>query len=197
MSLSRIPLYLMAALSLAIALASWRFVFLDPLQAYPGLEAQIINRRTLFMLHIAASPVALAVGALQFFPRLRARRGLHRWLGRTYGATILIGGISGLVIALHAQGGLTSTIGFGLLALLWMGFTAKAILHAIRGEYAAHRRWMMRSFALTFAGVTLRLYLGVGAIWGYDYAALAPLLAWICWVPNLAIVQMWIRQKGA
>ncbi len=49
--------------------------------------------------------------------------------------------------------------GFGSLAVLWTAF-AGAGLRAVRnGDVAAHRRRMLRAFAMTYAAVTLRLWL--------------------------------------
>jgi hypothetical protein len=56
---------------------------------------------------------------------------------------------------------------------------------------------MIRSFALTFAGVTLRMQLpGFGAI-GLDYTAASVYLAWTCWLPNIAVVEWWLRRQLA
>src|SRR5690606_34610916 len=121
--------------------------------------------------HVVASPVALAIGAVQFLPRLRAARpGLHRWLGRAYGVAILVGGLGGLAMAPTASGGPVATWGFGLLAVLWIGTTAQAVRLAMARRFVEHRRWMARSYALTFGAVTLRLYLPFFLIGGMDYA---------------------------
>jgi len=183
-------------LSLAIAVVSWRFLLLDMRQAFPDMLAQIDQRRLIFTLHITASPMALAVGSLQFFAPIRRRRALHKWLGRLYTLAVLVGGVSGFAVALHAKGGFPSALGFGLLSVVWMAVTLRAVVYALRSETILHRRWMICSFALTFAGVTLRLYLGVGMFFGYDYSTLAPVLAWICWLPNLGLVEIWMRRKG-
>ena len=51
---------------------------------------------------------------------------------------------------------------------------------------------MIRNFALTFAAVTLRAYLGLSqAVFGLSFEAFYPVVAWLCWVPNL-IVAEWL-----
>lgn len=71
--------------------------------------------------HLAGSIVALAVGGWQLNGRLRARAiAVHRWMGRTYVAGVLIGGLGGLALARTSQEGLVTHIGFGLLAVLWL-----------------------------------------------------------------------------
>jgi mannose-6-phosphate isomerase-like protein (cupin superfamily) len=62
-------------------------------------------------------------------------------------------------MAAHAFGGPIARLGFAGLALAWL-VTGTCAYRAIRaGNVALHRRWMVRNFALTFAAVTLRLWL--------------------------------------
>ena len=73
--------------------------------------------------------------------------------------------------------------------LLWLGTTGYGIQLARMGNIAAHREWMIRSFALTAAALTLRLLLGGFMALGYDYHEVSHILAWACWVPNLLIAE--------
>jgi uncharacterized membrane protein len=147
-------------------------------------------------IHIAASAVALTVGAFQFLKPLRTRRPLvHRWTGRVYVAACVVGGLAGGAIALYTSSGLVAGWGFFILALLWVPFTLLGLAAAMRGDFTAHQRWMIRSFALTFAAVTLRLYLPIGAMTvGFDAAY--PIIAWLAWVPNLIVVEIWLRRRA-
>ncbi len=181
-------------LSLLIALASYRFLALGLPQSFPEMLGQIEGQRLAFLLHISFAPVALAIGAVQFFPRIRRRKALHRWLGRIYGMAILISGSAGLVVALNAAGGPSARLGFALLALVWVATTANAIRHAMARRISAHRRWMVYAFALTFAGVTLRLYLVGFMAAGLTYTEASPFLAWLCWLPNLGLAWWWDRR---
>ncbi|MFV3517468.1 DUF2306 domain-containing protein, partial [Mycobacterium tuberculosis] len=61
------------------------------------------------------------------------------------------------------------------------------------GRIASHRRWMVRSFALTLAAVTLRIYLPLSDVLGIGFAASYPVVAWLCWVPNMAVVEWYLR----
>jgi hypothetical protein len=54
---------------------------------------------------------------------------------------------------------------------------------------------MIRSFALTFAAVTLRLYLPFPMIWGFEFIEGYRIIAWLCWVPNLLIAELWIHNR--
>lgn len=147
-------------------------------------------------LHIVFAGVALLVGPWQFRPGLRARRpGLHRVLGRTYVASCLVGGTAGGLVALTTTQGPVAGTGFLLLAIAWLVTTAIAVRHALARRFADHRVWMVRSFALAFAGVTLRLYLGVAGSLGIEFEQAYPVAAWLCWVPNLVAVEL-LRTRG-
>jgi len=176
-------------LCLLIALASWRFLLLGVELSMPFVAYHALERPLAFYAHIGLAPVALALLPFQFWQALRQRRPhLHRWLGRSYGLAILVSGLGGLIMATGTSSGLIAGLGFGLLALVWLGTTARGIWLAMQGRIAEHRAWMIRSGALTFAAVTLRLYLPflfatLGEEQGYT------LVAWACWVPNLLVAE--------
>ena len=145
---------------------------------------------TAFYAHILGGGVALLLGWTQFLPRLRARRvALHRLLGKIYVAAILLfGATGGFVAALVANGGFPSALGFGSLAVLWFFSTLQAYQSILKKDIEQHKAWMIRSYALTFAAVTLRLWLPLftaGFRLPFEQAYLA--VAWFCWVPNLIV----------
>ena len=191
----RAGLWLMIFLSGATALVSFRFLILGLPVAFGDLAEHLPDRWWSFVLHVVAAPVALFFGALQFMPGIRARRPIwHRWSGRLYVAAVMVGGLSGLVLGFNSLGGPVASAGFVLLAVFWMLFTWQGLRMARARRYVEHRQWMIRSFALTFAAVTLRLYLVLFGLAGFEYAAAAVYLGWICWVPNLLFAQWWLRR---
>jgi uncharacterized membrane protein len=146
-------------------------------------------------LHIGGAAAALAIGPLQFSSRLRhssPRR--HRWMGRGYMLGVFLGGPAGFVLATRAQGGLPAQAGFALLATLWVAATAMAHARIRSGNVNAHRRWMTRSYAFTFAAVMLRLYMPLTQVAGLPFETAYPTIAWLCWVPNLVLVE-WILMR--
>ena len=195
MAFSRIGFFLAATFSLLVGLSSYRFLALDMNLAFPGFAPHIEQRNLVLMAHISASPIALVLGAFQFSGKRRAKNpGLHKWSGRFYALAILIGGISGLLLAIDALGGAVAGWGFGLLSIAWMGTTANAVRLAMQGNYVAHRKWMIRSFALTFAAVMLRLYLLGFMAAGFEYGPASVYIAWLCWVPNVIFAEWWIAR---
>ncbi len=196
MTNSRMPLIIATALSLLIALTSYRFLILGLPLSFPEMLAHLEERRIAFTLHVALGPLAMAIGAVQFYQGVRKRKALHRWLGRIYAVAILISGSAGLVVAMNAAGGLSAQIGFSILSVLWVVVTANAVRHAMAGRIGKHRRWMVYSFALTFAGVTLRLWILPFAVMGFSYTEASVYLVWLAWLPNLAIAWWWLNRKN-
>lgn len=147
-------------------------------------------------LHLVGGLVAIVIGAFQVNSRLRARfLPTHRWMGRVYVGAVLIGGIAGLVLARNSFGGLVTHFGFGLMAVLWLGTTMTAYVHIRRGDIQTHRAWMLRSYALTLAAVTLRIYLPLSQVAGIEFEQAYQAISWLCWVPNLLIVEWFILAR--
>lgn len=163
---------------------------------HPDMKAAFEAHPGRIVAHVVFSALALAVGPLQFFPALRAKKRLHRALGYLYFVGVIGGGVAGFCAALVAHGGLVARVGFGLLALLWLWSGLAAVQAARRRDFAAHERWALRSFGLTFAAVTLRLYMPLFFLAGFDFRDFYPLQAWLCWVPNLILVEWWLLRAG-
>ncbi len=181
-------------LSLAVALASWRFLIWGVELTMPFMAQHLTGGPLALYAHIGLAPVVLALLPFQFSTRLRTGRpAAHRWMGRAYALGVLLSGIAGLVLALRTSAGPVASSGFAILAVLWLAVTAQAVRLAMLRRIAEHRRWMIRSAALTFAAVTLRLYLPIlTAAFGFETGY--PPVAWLCWVPNVLIAEWWLRR---
>jgi uncharacterized membrane protein len=170
------------------------------------LAANYVDRPTVvqaaFYLHIGFGGLALLLSPFQFATRLRTRvPHVHRVVGRVAVASIALAGTGGLVLAPHSLAGPVGTLGFGLLAVLWVTFAGTAFRAIRRRDVAAHRRWMVRTFALTYAAVTLRLWLfvliaaqtglaGVDGQTAFERAYL--LVPFLAWVPNLLVAERYL-----
>jgi uncharacterized membrane protein len=165
---------------------------------HPAMRAMFEAERVALYTHVFASVLALALGPFQFSPRLRSRYAkLHRWSGQVYLALgVLVGGLAGLYMAFHAYGGAVAQTGFACLALAWLYTGARAYVAIRRRDIVSHRRWMVRNYALTFAAVTLRLWLPLLVLAGAPFELAYVLVAWACWVPNLLAAEMLFNARG-
>jgi uncharacterized membrane protein len=188
-------LQLLALVVVAYAVLAYGF---QPLGKFglPEMGANFRAHALGIQLHVFAASIALLLGPLQFYQRLRGRwPRLHRITGRLYlGAGVAIGGLAGLYMATFAYGGLVAKLGFATLALAWLGSGFRAYRAIRAGDIATHRRWMVRNFALTLAAVTLRILLPVSGLSGIPFATAYPAIAWLCWVPNLLVAE-WILAR--
>ena len=158
---------------------------------HPDMQATFLAHSTGIYTHAFASIVALVLGPFQFSAHLRTKHtDLHRWLGRTYLAVgVLVGGLAGLYMSQYAYGGPVARLGFASLAIFWLYSGLRAYLAIRRGAVHEHRKWMVRNFALTFAAVMLRLYLPASMAAGIEFAVAYPVIAWLCWVPNVLFAE--------
>jgi len=153
--------------------------------------------RIAFFVHVYASMWVLLAGFTQFSNQIQSYYPrLHRTFGYVYVTDVLlITGPAGLLMGLYANGGLPSKISFVTLAIGWMTFTAMALVKAKKGDFAAHRNFMIRSYALTLSAVTLRAWK-----WSITNSVELPpmdvyrAVAWLGWVPNLIAAELLIRR---
>lgn len=150
--------------------------------------------RYAFYTHVLLSIFSLAAGLTQFSGYvLKKHPRIHRTMGYVYVIDVIcLAGPSGLIMAFYANGTVVSKTSFVLLSLLWIGFTAQALVKAVKKEFRAHEAWMIRSFALTLSAITLRLLaLILPHFIHLDARTEYALIAWLSWVLNLLVAE-WI-----
>lgn len=188
---------LMVVAASGVALASGRYLAGGALMIPPPLKPNFLDHPAAFYVHIAAASGALLIGPHQFLARPRARGAtLHRSLGKAYVCAVVIGGAAAFAIAPGSNGGPAAAAGFIALAGLWWLTTGAAVRAIVRGDRAAHRRWMYRSYALTLAGVTLRLYLPLAIFGTVGFSSAYAAIAWLCWAPNLLVAEALLARRG-
>jgi uncharacterized membrane protein len=191
----RIAWGLMTLASLYILYTVSSYLTLDPEVFFPEQRATYLAHLGVLFTHVAGAMVALAIGPFMFLSRLRVHwPAVHRWLGRMYLLGVLAGGVAGLALAPYAYTGAPTSAGFAMLGLLWLGTGLMAFVRIREGDVQAHRRWMLRNFALTLAGVSLRLQaLPLAMLFGFDLGYM--IVAWSCWVPNILVAEWMLRRR--
>ena len=181
-----------AVLSVGVALFSYRYLPQYGAQA-PAILGNALSRPWLY-LHVAGAATALLIAPIQLLPGLRRQgRPWHRWLGRTYVVACLLGGVGGLVSAFGSTAGPVATAGFASLAVCWIVANIMGWRRATQRRFAEHRRWMIYSFAMTFAAVTLRLGLPIAPILHHPFVEGYRVMAWASWLLNLAVAELYLR----
>ncbi|MFE9079561.1 hypothetical protein COC58_22155 [Bacillus cereus] len=152
----------------------------------------------MLFIHITTSIVALVIGPFTLSTKFRERNiNRHRIIGRIYMVGILLGGFSGLYLAFYATGGLVAKLGFGLLSVFWLTSAYQALNRVKNKEIKEHRNWMIRNYSLTFGAVTLRIWLPLFIVlFGIERFELSyAIIAWLAWVPNLIVAELFIRKR--
>lgn len=177
------------------ALGALRYAL--PHVPFPAPLPNFFTRRITLSVHASLGAIACLLGPWQFVESLRTRHvRLHRWIGWSYASAVAASWIASVPLALHAQTGAWASAGFFGLGAFWIVCTTMAVTAvALRKDFEAHGRWMIRSYGLTAAAITLRIYLPISLAmhWRYDIAY--PAIAWLCWVPNLIGVEIYLRTR--
>ncbi|WP_165962957.1 DUF2306 domain-containing protein [Occultella glacieicola] len=161
--------------------------------------------------HILTGAIALGLGPLQFVRRIRRVPRVHRYLGRAYlFAGVVPSSIVGIAVALLTTSGPVAAAGLVVGDLLWITTAVIAYRHARAARYRQHGEWMIRNFAVTFAAVTFRAWLGLTIagqvpllepVYGGDFDALFAVAyaatCWLAFIPNLVFVNLYLRHRHA
>ena len=155
--------------------------------------------------HVFTAFVALVLGPLQFIPAIRARRRIHRTIGRLYlFAGVLPSALAAVPVAL-LSGRLITQIGLTIPATLWLVTGTLAYRAARRHDHTRHQNWMTRNYALTFLAVTSRIlvpllllaqlpFIGAGSI-GDKAPSMIPIGQALGWIVNLIAAETLIRRR--
>lgn len=144
-----------------------------------------------FCAHTVGGACALMLAPFQLLKPSKQK--WHKVRGYLYVISVVFSGISGFYIAQDAYGGLSSVFALSLLAFMWLASTFIGIYKAISRQPEAHKKWMIRSVALTFSAITLRLISPILYEFFNLYTA-QQIIYWSCWLINLTIAEYFIRQ---
>ncbi len=182
---------------LAVGVAGYAVVSLLLPGARTGfVEELFLDTPVAIALHLGGGAIAIVLGALQLSKKFRNKYlPVHRRLGQVYILSVVVSGSAGFLLAVESTGGLVSHFGFGMMAIVWVSTALVAWQKVLGRDIEAHRAWMLRSYAVTLAAVTLRIYLPLSQIAGIPFEEAYPAISWMCWVPNLLFVEWFMIQK--
>ena len=173
-----------------------RLVTGDPAQVPYELRVNLMHAPVPFVLHTSFGGLAMLLAPWQFPAGLRRRwPALHRWIGRLYVGSCLISGVAAYPVSFGTVAGPAAAAGFAVMGTAWLAATGLAWYTIRARQVAAHRRWMVRSFALTFSAVTLRIALLFPLAWpdAMPFFTFYSCTAWGSWIFNLALAELYLR----
>lgn len=201
-----VPLFVIATAFLAFSLP--RYLTFDPADSFVTPPSWFPPYYALLVTHVLFAAVAMITCCAQIWPWLRNRHpNLHRRTGRIYVAAVVPAGLSAMVIGAVSPFGPVAGSSTLVMAPLWLGCTIAGYRMARKRRFVEHRRWMVRSFALTMSIIANR-FLGAAAtitLLGYkdshfhgddrivSYLA-AGITTWLGWTLCLLIAEWWLER---
>ncbi|GAA2907564.1 hypothetical protein Acy02nite_11510 [Actinoplanes cyaneus] len=206
---------LAAVVVIFVAFSIPPYLSFDPAQSRVPQPASLgVAHFWLLVPHVLFGSVALVTAVLQIWPWFRQQHPVaHRRIGRVYVfGGVLPAGLCALTIGAFTPYGPVTRTSDVILAVLWLGVTVTGWRAARHRRFGEHRRWMIRSFALTASIITNR-------IWGAVFViGLSPQLettfhgdegllswvasgasSWLGWTVPFLIAEWWLergRTKG-
>jgi uncharacterized membrane protein len=122
---------------------------------------------TALIIHILCAVLVIFSGSIQFVPAIRRRAPVwHRWNGRVYIAAAFSIAVFGLYLLMSRGSGMTplQEAGTALLGVLVMLCAAMALRHALRRDFATHRRWAWRLYLLVCSTLFIRSGVALAAM---------------------------------
>lgn len=198
----RISFGLAVVLAFSLAYNALTYFNFDPNFGFLRLKQKAIATGwylPFYYSHVLIAGIILVIGLFQIYPQSHKRfPKIHRYSGYVYVMGILFfAAPSGLVMSMFIGRGPLVLTSFVMQSILWFYFTAVAFSHIRNKDIRNHQYFMWRSYALTFAAITLRIYIFFTS-WSVDLSQPSSyaVLAWLSWVPNLAAVEWLIYSNG-
>jgi uncharacterized membrane protein len=156
------------------------------------------SRVNILFPHIILGIVAIIIGPFQFIPLFRNKNiHLHRLLGKIYLVCVVLGGITGMYLALTSQVNLGYKFGLMAMSFFWASTGLMAFFSIKKRKIELHKEWMLRSYTITFtAFVFTRLIIDVlQPLKIAEPVDIYALSVWSSWVIPLLILEMVIQGK--
>ena len=149
--------------------------------------------------HVLFGLAATLLGPLQFWSRIRRDHiRVHRMMGAGYLLSVAFGGIAGLGLAATSGVTLTYAVGLATLSVAWLTTSGMAFGAIRRRNITQHKQWMIRSYVVTLAFVTFRvfedlmIYLDIGS-----ETERLTLMSWACWAIPLLFTEVVLQARSA
>jgi hypothetical protein len=159
-----------------------------------------------FAVHVMMAAVVTFGGTFQLVPRIRAKApAVHRWTGRAFLTTCIVASVMGLWmtwIRLDPTTELNNTLSISFDGVLIIGFAILAWRTAAKRDFAAHRRWAMRTFMVANGVWFLRVGISAYGMFhklsgaGPSVGAVYEVWSWGCYLAPLLILELFMLAKA-
>jgi hypothetical protein len=145
--------------------------------------------------HAMLSPLALGLGTLQiFYPRNFA----HKFVGSCYILLVLISVSGAIILAYYSYGGIWIKANLFALIFFWIVFTGYGVKYLLLQQWVKHRQFMLRSCALTFSAILLRVFSYLGEeVFHINNQSGYPVYVIINWLPLIIGIEIYLRYSNS
>jgi hypothetical protein len=161
--------------------------------ATPFLDGWLRINDILLFSHIAAAVPCIIFGPLLFYrDLLKVNPALHRKIGTYYVYGVLYSAVTVIPLSMSKLHILPQT-GFTVMAVVWFCVTWLGFMAARNKNFVTHRRWMMRSYAMSFAFIHVNLtYHWIGIYEMMDGVSIKVMQSMVSWQFNLFVVEIYL-----
>ena len=150
--------------------------------------------------HVVGGLLALLSGLFQLWTGLGATNmQVHPMTGKIYLAGVAIGATGAFILSVSSSFfGPTFGVALFCLALAWVSTSGMAVFCIRKGNTRLHRQWMIRSYILTFAFVTFRIftdYIPYEAWWGLTRPEISNATIWVSWVMPMMVYEIYAQLR--
>jgi hypothetical protein len=148
---------------------------------------------TCFYIHIAAGTLCIGTALIQFSRYiLKKSKPIHRFSGKIYVFVVLfLGAPTGLFMSFFAKGSFWEKALFMFMAGWWFITTLYGLTTIHKKNVAAHKIWMIRSYAMAMTAVTFRVYHIIFYTLGWGHLENYEISLWISVVGNMLFAE-WV-----
>ncbi len=151
-------------------------------------EMSLVDRRlpVVFRVHMLASAIVLLLLPVALALRFRPR--LHRKIGWTLGAFVVVGGLTALPVAIFSYSSLPARAGFFAQGVVWLWLFYAAVVEIRRGDRGRHAHLMLAMAAVTTGAVWFRLITGSAILLELPFEPIYAAASWVAWIIPLGLV---------
>ncbi|HET6289012.1 MAG TPA: DUF2306 domain-containing protein [Amycolatopsis sp.] len=204
------PLAVVVVVFLAFSMPP--YLAMDPSLSRVPQPAGFTSHYWFLAAHVLFGSIAIIGALLQIWPWFRAKYpAAHRKIGRVYVfAGVLPAGLLALTVGAMSPFGPVTRVANVVAGVLWLACTFAGWRAARQRRFGDHRRWMIRSFALTMSIIVSRVVGPIATItlrprlettFGGSELALtqsvAGITAWLSPTLVMLVTQWWLDRRPA
>jgi uncharacterized membrane protein YozB (DUF420 family) len=148
--------------------------------------------------HLVPGVIYLLLAPIQLWRGFRTRHyEWHRRVGRVALAAGLVAGVVGIVFGLlFSFGGVVQASASVVFGTWFVVALARAYRAIRRGDRRAHRRWMIRAFAIGLAVGTIRAWIGLFQALGVlSFQDAFGVAFWLSFTLHFVAAELWLRWR--